>query len=296
MEQEAIDKFKEAGKISAQALEYGRGLIKKDVLLLEVVDKVEAKIFELGAKPAFPAQISMNHIAAHYCPNIDDKTVFSDQVVSLDVGAHVDGFIGDNAVTVDLSGEHENLLNASKEALEEALKFIKIGVATGEIGRVIHKTISDKGFSPVRNLSGHGLGRYVQHDKPSIPNFDTGDKTKIEKGMVFAVEPFASTGSGIVQDSGEASVYMMLNKKPVRSLITRQVLKEIESYEEMPFCRRWLVKKFGAKANFGLRELQQLDMIKAYPPLVDSNKGLVSQAEHSVLIDDEGQVVVLTKI
>jgi len=122
-----------------------------------------------------------------------------------------------------------------------------------------------------------------------------GDKTKIEKGMVFAVEPFASTGSGIVRDFGEASVYMMLNKKPVRSMITRQVLKAIESYEGMPFCRRWLVMKFGAKANFGLRELQQLDIIKAYAPLADSNKGLVSQSEHSVLIDDNGELVVLTK-
>jgi len=296
MEQEDIDKFKQAGKISAQALEFGRSLIKKDVSLLEVVEKVEEKIFSLGGKPAFPAQISMNHLAAHYCPDEDDKTIFSDQVVSLDVGAHVDGYIGDNAVTVDLSGKREKLIIAVREALDEALKIIRVGITTGEIGKVIHDTISKYGFSPVRNLSGHGLGQYVQHDKPSIPNFDTGDKTKIEQGMIFAVEPFASTGSGIVKDSGEASVFMHINKKPVRSMITRQVLKEIESYHGMPFCRRWLFKKFGAKANFGLRELLQLDIIKSYAPLADSNKGLVSQAEHSVLIDNEGKVNILTKL
>ncbi len=294
MDQEVIEKYKQAGRIAAQVLDFGKNLIKKDASLLEVVEKVEAKIFDLGAKPAFPTQISLNHIAAHYCPDEDDKTVFSDQVVCLDVGVHVDGYIGDNAVTVDLSGKHEDLVKASREALKEVLKIIKIGTTLGEIGKTIQDTISKHGFSPVRNLSGHGLGRFGQHEKPSIPNFDTGDNTKIEKGMVFAVEPFASTGSGIVQDSGEASVFMLQNKKPVRIPITRQVLKEIENYENLPFCRRWLTKKFGAKANFALRELQQLDIIKAYPPLADSNKGLVSQAEHSVLVDDE--IVVLTKL
>lgn len=294
MDQEVIEKYKQAGRIAAQALDYGRSLIKKDASLLGVVEKVEAKISELGAKPAFPSQISLNHFAAHYCPDEDDKIIFSDEVVCLDVGVHVDGYIGDNAVTVDLSGEHGDLVKASREALEAVLKIIKIGTTLSEIGKTIQDTISKYGFSPVRNLSGHGLGRFGQHEKPSIPNFDTGDNTKVEKGMVFAVEPFASTGSGIVQDSGEASVFMFQNKKPVRSPITREILKEIENYENLPFCRRWLTKKFGAKVNFALRELQQLSIIKAYPPLADSNKGIISQAEHSVLVDDE--VVVLTKL
>lgn len=294
MDNEVIEKYKQAGKIAAQVLEFGKNLIKKDVLLLEVIEKIEAKIFELGANPAFPVQISLNQIAAHYCPDEDDKTVFSDEVVCLDVGVHIDGYIGDNATSVDLSGKHEDLVKASREALNEVLKVLKIGMTTGEIGKIIQDTISKYGFSPVRNLSGHGLDKFKQHDKPSIPNFDTGDETKIEKGMVFAIEPFASTGSGIVQDSGDASVFMLQNKKPVRSPITRQVLKEIESYGDLPFCRRWLTKKFGAKTNFALRELQQLSIIKAYPPLADSNKGLISQAEHSVLVDDE--IIVLTKL
>src|SRR3989338_10812036 len=109
MNRETIEKYKQAGKIAAQVLDYGRGLIKKNASLLDVVEKAEARIFELGAKPAFPVQISLNHIAAHYCPNEDDKTVFSNELINLDVGVHVDGFIGDNAVTVDLSGKHENL-------------------------------------------------------------------------------------------------------------------------------------------------------------------------------------------
>lgn len=295
MDKKDIEKYIQAGKIAAQALEYGKSLIKKDAYMVEVLDKVEQRIFELGAKPAFPAQISCNHIAAHYCPGEEDKTVFSDQVVCLDVGVHVDGFIGDTALTVDLSGRHGNLVRASKEALENAIKAIKPGVKLAEIGRFIQDTIQKYGFSPVRNLSGHGLGNYEIHTKPTIPNFDNGDNAKIEKGMVFAVEPFASTGSGVVQESGIATVFELGNKKPVRNIITRQVLKEIESYKGLPFTTRWLTRKFGIKAKYALKEMEQLNMLHEHHPLADRDKGIISQAEHSILVDNDGNVVVLTQ-
>lgn len=229
------------------------------------------------------------------CPEEDDKTVFSDQIVCLDVGVHVDGFIGDNAVTVDLSGKHEDLVKASREALDNAIAIMKPGITLGEIGKTIQDTIQKYGFAPIRNLSGHGLGNYEQHTRPSIPNFDNNDNTKIEKGMVFAIEPFASTGAGIVQDSGIATVFQLENKKPTRNPITRQVLKEIETYDNLPFTTRWLTKKFGQKTKFALREMEQLGMIHSYPPLADQNKGLVSQAEHTVLIDSEGKVHITTE-
>jgi methionyl aminopeptidase len=294
MNQEDIEKLKRAGKIAAQIRDYGKGLVKKDASMMEVLDKIEQKIIELGAKPAFPAQISCNHIAAHYCPDEEDKTIFSDQLVCLDVGVHVDGFIGDTAVTVDLSGKYSDLIKAAEEALDNAIKIIKPGATLGEIGKAIQETIRGYNFAPVKNLSGHGLGKYEVHTKPNIPNFDNGDKTKIEKSMVFAVEPFASTGAGIVQNSGTATVFELKNKKPVRNTITRQVLREIENYDNLPFTTRWLTRKFGARAKFAFREMEQLDMLHKHPPLADKDKGMISQAEHSILIDDEGKVVVLT--
>ncbi len=296
MQPEEIEKYIKAGKIAAQALEYGKGIIKKDALMIEVLDKIEQKIFDLGGKLAFPAQISCNHIAAHYCPEEEDKTVFSDQVACLDVGVHVDGFIGDTALTVDLSGKYENLVKASKEALENAIKAVKPGAKTAEIGRAIQGTIQKYGFSPVRNLSGHGLGQYQIHANPNIPNFDNGDNTKIEKGMVFAIEPFASTGAGVVQDSGIATVFELENIKPVRSMITRQVLKEIERYNGLPFTTRWLTRKFGIKARYALKEMGQLDMLHYHHPLADKDKGIISQAEHTILVDNDGKVAVLTGI
>src|SRR3989344_4260634 len=142
MDQEEIEKYRQAGKITAQALEHGKSLVKKGALMVEVLDKIEQKVLDLNGKLAFPAQISCNHIAAHYCPEEDDKTVFSDQIVCLDVGVHVDGFIGDSAVTVDLSGKYNDLIKAAEEALENALKIIKPGITLAEIGKTIQHTIN----------------------------------------------------------------------------------------------------------------------------------------------------------
>ncbi len=296
MDEQTKQNYIKAGKISADALEYGKSLIKKGSSLLDATEKIEKKIFELGAKPAFPVQISCNEIAAHFCVEDDDETIFNDQVVCLDLGVHVDGAIGDNAYTIDLSGKYNDLVKAAQGALEDALKIINVGVELKEIGKIINDTIKSYGYNPVRNLSGHGLDLYNIHTKPTIPNVDNGDKAKLSKGMAFAVEPFATTGSGVVLESGLATVFMLEHKKPVRSPITREVLGEIETYDGLPFAKRWLTRKFGAKANFALRELSQLGMIHQFPPLVEVNKGIVTQAEHSILIDDEGEIIILTKL
>ena len=296
MDPQIKQNYIKAGRISAEVLEYGKSLIKKEISLLEATEKIEEKIFELGARPAFPVQISCDHIAAHFCAEEDDKTIFDEQVVCLDLGVHVDGAIGDTAYTIDLSGNYNDLVKAAQKALEEVLKIVNVGTELREIGKIINDTISGYGYAPVRNLSGHGLDLYNIHTKPTIPNIDNGDKTTLKQGMTFAIEPFATTGSGVVVESGLPTVFMLENKKPVRSPITREALKEIETYEGLPFAKRWLTKKFGAKANFALRELTQLGMIHQFPPLVEVNNGIVTQAEHSILIDEEGEVIVLTKL
>ena len=285
-----------AGKISAEAIEYGKSLIKKGNSLLDATEKIEKKIFELGGKPAFPVQISCDDTAAHFCALEDNSAIFENQVVSLDLGVHVNGAIGDTAYTIDLSGKYSDLEKAAQKALEEALKIVDVGIELRQIGKAIQDTIISCGFNPVRNLSGHGLDIYNIHTSPTLPNFDNGDKTKLTKGMTFAIEPFATTGSGIVGEKGHPTIFMVQRKRNARSPITREILKEIETYEGLPFAERWLTKKFGAKANFALRELIQLGTIHQFPPLAETSNGIVSQAEHSVLIDDDGKVIVLTKL
>src|SRR3989338_5402529 len=295
MEQQTINDFIKAGRITAEALEYGKSLIKKGSKILDVTEQIEKKIYEMGGKPAFPVRISCNEIAAHFCVEEDDSKVFDDKLVCLYLGVHINGAIGDNAYTIDLSGKYSDLVTAAQKALEEALKVVQVGIELRVIGRTINDTIKSYGFNPVRNLSGHGLGLYGIHTEPTIPNIDNGDRTKLAKGMTFAIEPFATTGAGVVHESGLATVFMLEHPKPVRSPITREILKEISSYEGLPFAKWWLTKKFGAKANFALRELKQLGMIHEFPPLVEAGKGIVSQAEHSVLIGDDSEVIVLTK-
>jgi methionyl aminopeptidase len=293
MDEEIKRTFINAGKISAEVRDYGASLIRKGSSLLETTELIEKKIFELGAKPAFPVQISCDHVAAHYCAEEDDKVVFGAQLVSLDVGVHLDGCIGDTAYTVDLSGKYGDVMKAAQHALEEALNVVRVGATLGAIGKAIQDTIQSYGYAPVRNLSGHGIDVYNIHTEPTIPNVDTHDKTTLKKGQIIAIEPFATNGLGMIQEAGQPSVFMLISKKPVRNPITREVLRHIESYHGTPFCRRWLVRKFGIKANYAIRELANMGMLELFPPLVEVKKGVVAQAEHTVLLDDEP--IILTK-
>jgi len=268
-----LESYRKAGKIAGEALKYGSGLIKPGVKIIDVLDKIEDKIRELGGDIAFPAQVSLNHIAAHYCADPEEETVFKEQVACLDIGVHIDGYIGDTATTVDLSGKYEKLVAASRKALNNAIAFIKPGVTLGEIGKTIQETITAEGFSPIRNLSGHGLGQYQVHTKPSIPNFDSGDNQVVEKDMVFAIEPFATDGTGLIAETSSANIFSFVQKKPVRSLFAREILKEIQKWNGLPFTTRWLTKKFPAvKVNFALKELLQHRVIRGYAPLAEVKK------------------------
>ncbi|MBD3361594.1 type II methionyl aminopeptidase [Candidatus Woesearchaeota archaeon] len=293
---ENIEDWRKAGKIAAEALDYGKGLIKKDSSLLEVSDKIEEKIKQLGGKPAFPVQISCDSIAAHYCAEPDDETVFKNQLVSLDVGVHVNGAIGDNALTVDLSGEHADLIKASRDALNNAAKVLQIGIPLNKIGEAIQETIQSFDFSPIKNLSGHGLDLFDIHTKPTVPNFDNGNTEELKKGQVIAIEPFATNGVGMIYEGERANIFALKEKKPVRAPFAREILKHIEDeYKTLPFTTRWLTRKFGqGKTNLALKELLSKEIINKFPPLPEKNKGLVSQAENTFLIGEK--VETLTKV
>ena len=289
IEQSDMEDWRKAGRISAAALDYGKKLIKKGALLLDVCDAVDAKIVELGARPSFPSQISVNHIAAHYCPPADDSTVLDAQVCKLDVGACFNGAMGDNAATIDLSGANSELAAAAEKALGNAINIVKAGVSLGEIGAAIQETISSYGFSPIRNLSGHGLGKFEIHTRPTVPNFDNSDRTVLQENEVIAIEPFATAGKGMIYESSNPEVYMQVSDRQARDLSVRQILDKIRSYEKMPFAKRWILKEFPSiKVALGLRILQQQGIIQSFPPLIEEAKGLVSQAEKTVLVKKGG--------
>jgi len=296
MDKEAEKKYIEAGKIAASVMDYARKTIKPEMPLLEAIEKIESKIFELGAKPAFPADLSCNEIAAHYTPLHDDKLT-ANGLVKIDIGVEIDGFPVDTASSIDLTPEQKNkeLINASQEALKNAIKILKVGIKTQDIGKVVEKTIRDYGFNPIRNLYGHELGRYSIHSGLQIPSYD--DKSeKILKEGVFAIEPFATTGIGLVANKGGMNeVFQLEEKKPVRDANAREILNFIEKeYKTFPFCTRWLVKKFGAKALFALSLFKKENMLNQYPPLIEKSNGIVSQTEHTILLTKE-RIKVLTE-
>lgn len=293
---DVVKKLEKSGKIAAEALAYGAKLIRPGAKLLDVAEKTESFIVKQGGECAFPVNISLNQTAAHYTPTPDDKTVFKDEVVKLDVGCHIDGWVGgDTAVTIDLSKANAELVKASRDALNNALKIVQIGTTLGEIGKTVQETIESFGLKPVKNLSGHEMSNFKLHTGLSIPNYASGEKTELKKGMIIAIEPFATNGVGLIQEKGVPFIYSIVNKKPVRSQTTREVLKLLQPYQNLPFATRWLTKKIPIfKVRFALKEMDGLGMLRSYAPLVEREDGLVSQAEHTVLVDDK--VKVLTKI
>ena len=291
-----IEDWKKAGHIAHEALKYGVTLIKINTRISDVSDAVEKKIKELGGELAFPVNISLNEAAAHEVPfAVDDRVFTENDIVKLDVGVHINGAIGDNAMTIDLTKKHEKLVKASIEARDEAIKMIRAGIKTSEIGKVIETIIKKYGFKPIKNLSGHQIKEYELHAGLTIPNYDDNSETVLKEGTIIAVEPFATDGEGLVRESSNAEIFSLIQKKPVRSSITREALKIVEERKGLPASTRWLAKKISAiKAAFALKEMQQLGMLHLYPPLVEIKKGMVSQSEHTVLVIEEG-CEILTK-
>lgn len=294
MDEEVLKKYKLAGKIAAGALKLGEDLIKPGEDMLTVLRKIEEFIKNEGGFPAFPPQISLNSVAAHFYP--DETYLFKeDDSAKLDVGVSIDGYIADTAITYDLGGNNQDLIDASREALNEALKLVKPGVKISEISTKIQEVITSKGFSPVRNLTGHGLARFEIHTAPSIPNIAGENDFTLEEGMVIAIEPFATNGAGVVYESGQGTIFNLISEKPLRRPDSRKILVEIKKYEGMPFCSPNLFNIFGKpRTLFALREMKQMGMLQEHPPLIDKNKGLVSQAEHSVIVMNEP--IIYTKI
>ena len=291
LDEESKEYYLKAGQIAGRALNYGAKLAKPGVSVRDLLNKIEEKIISLGAGLAFPPQASLNTFAAHVCPTEDDDIILKEgDVIKIDVGAEYEGFIGDTARTVYLGNDPEiiKLVDASKKALEEAMKLLKPGCKVGGIGKKINETITSLGFNPIRNLSGHGLGVYEFHDAPTIPNFDNGDESVLEENEMIAIEPFATNGVGLVKGSGEATVFNKYDSKGTRNPFAREALKFIDQLEDLPFSKSFLEKKIGKpKTRVALNELKKLEIIQEHPPLEERSGGIVSQYEHSFLIGEK---------
>ncbi len=282
-----MEDYIKSGEICKKAREYGITLVKEGTKLLDIAEKVEEKIKELGGECAFPVDVSLNHIAAHDTPRFnDDRILKNGDVVKLDIGVHVNGKVSDTAVTVEVgTKKYENLIKASEEALDAAIKIIKPGVKLREIGSAIQETIQKYGYSPIINLSGHGVDEYEVHSKPTIPNYDNNDDTELKENMVIAIEPFATDGEGKITEGKPSGIYELINEKNTRNNNARKIINFVkERYKTLPFCERWLIKEFGVGAKLSLLLLEREGIIKQFNILPEIKKGQVSQAERTVIV------------
>jgi methionyl aminopeptidase len=285
---EVLEYYREAGRLASAILTEGAGMIRPGRSIREVVIMVEDMVHESGAGLAFPLNLSLNEDAAHDTASLDDERIFSiGDVVKLDLGVHLEGYIADTATTIDL-GDHRLLLEASQSALERAISIVRPGVMVGELGGAIQHEIELRGFRPVTNLTGHGLARYVIHTPPNIPNFSTPGGGKLEAGMVFAIEPFATTGSGRVSDKARIEIFQQIGMKPIRLAPARKILELVRERRGMPFARRWIPVE---KQDFALATLISQGVVRAYPVLADVPGSVVSQHEHTLIVTDDGCIV-----
>ncbi len=283
-----LENYEKAGEIVRKVKEEVVKLVKPGVKLLEVAEFVESRIVELGGKPAFPCNISINSDAAHFTPKRNDERVFKEgDIVKIDIGAHVDGYIADSAITIDL-GDHEDLVKCAERALEKAIEVVHAGVNTAEIGEVIEKTIREFGFRPIVNLTGHGLDRYVAHAPPTIYNVKVDKGVELKEGMVIAIEPFATDGAGRVVERGECEIFSLIAVKKLRLKQEREFVRHVaENYRTLPFARRWV-----NVSDIVLARLVKQGVLRAYPVLTEVNNGLVSQFEHTLIVEEDGCKVI----
>jgi len=290
LSEEELEKYRRVGRLLAEVREDLRKAVKPGVKVLEVAEMAEELIRQRGAKPAFPCNVSLNEIAAHYSPPADDQTVIGENdVVKVDIGAHLDGYIADTAFTVAW-GENLRLVEVAEKALEAAIATIRSGIDVGEIGRAVQQTVEEAGFKPIRNLTGHSLARWDLHAGISIPNVAERTGQTLEEGDVLAIEPFVTTGVGFVEDRENVYIFRYQRDVPVRLRMTRQLLREIkQEYGTLPFAERWLSKKFSKiRLELCLKELVSGGALWPYHVLVERSGGKVAQAEHTVIVTEKG--------
>ncbi len=293
MDKDALGKFRFSGKILRETREEMKKFVRENMPIIELCEKVEGTIRNKGGKPAFPCNVSINEVAAHYTsPPGDKSTIPEESVVKVDLGVHVDGYVTDTAFTVCFSAEHREMAEAAEYALRVAVENIHGEMGISKIGGLIENAIKNRGFKPISNLTGHSVGRYLIHAGTSIPNVSQLSLTKVKAEEIYAIEPFVTVPEAVgrVEDSPETTIFRLVKAKSVSNPNSKQLLKYIESnFKTLPFAERWLegvVPKEKHREAF--KGLLSSKSVMGYPVFVEVSGKPVTQAEHTVLIEAEG--------
>lgn len=291
-----LSNFKKAGKIAQAVRKDAASMVNPGESALDIAETIEKMIRDAGATSGFPVNISINENAAHYTPSIGDKLLIGEKdIVKIDFGAAIDGCIADNAFTIDLSGENGKLVDAAKDALELAVSSIKPGVGNGEIGALVEEKIKSYGFKPIDNLTGHMLEPYNLHAGVDVPSIKMDSDYHFKEGDVFAIEPFATNGQGHVADSSEVEIFSVVSDGKLRMRSSRELLQKlVHKYLTLPFAKRWLEGEIKSKLvlSASLKELIGAGCLYPYPVLKEAKKGLISQFEHTIIVEKDGAQII----
>ncbi len=292
----AQDSLIKAGRIASQVREEAKTIVEVGKPVIEICEFVRRRVSELGGGLAFPCNVDIDHVAAHYTSPLGDTTVVEDgSLVKVDIGVHVDGYIADTAATVCFDPSLRGLVDAAEAGLDEAIKAVRAGARSGDIGAIIERAIKARGAIPIRNLTGHRMARYVVHAGQSIPNVSSGNGHTLREGEVYAIEPFSvpPTASGLITDGPTGHIYLFKKKRRIRSETAKRMLKVIQSeYRTMPFASRWIQEEFpGQDGVEAFSELLRSKCVYSYPQLVERSRAPVAQAEHTVIVTEDGCTV-----
>jgi len=292
-DEDALEKFRLSGKILRESREEIRKFVREDMPIIQICEKAERLIRERGGKPAFPCNVSINEVAAHYTsPPNDEQRIPEKAVVKVDMGVHVNGYVTDTACTVCFNPIHKSMQIAAEHALTAAIESIHGDMATSQIGAIIEKNIKNLGFKPISNLTGHSVGRYLIHAGTSIPNVMQMSLGKVKVGRVYAIEPFVTLPDAVgrIENSSEITIFRLVKAKSVKNIYAKKLLKYIEeNFRTLPFAERWLI---GAvlkdKHCEAFKELLRRKAVMGYPVFVEISRKPVTQAEHTVLVTGNG--------
>ena len=289
--EEEIEYIIKAGRIVRNLLSRINYFIKENISLLELCEKIENEIRNSNGEPAFPCNIGIDEIAAHYTPSINDnKKLNYGCLLKIDIGAHINGFIADAAITISFGSEYKEMIEVAKEALDKALSLISIGEKISNIGEIIEKTIKSYGYKPISNLTGHKISRYMIHAGVSIPNISSNTYGRIEPWSIYAIEPFVtlSEAKGEVINGPLGNILQIIKIKGPKDPKLKDFFDYLfKKYRTLPFARRWIENQEY------LNLLKKDKLIYEYPILIEASSFPVAQVEHTILTTDK-EVIVIT--
>jgi len=296
METNVLNAYKKAASVWKSAINVAQKKAQEGVLLLDLACEIEAFVKAEGLESAFPINLSLNEEAAHFTPKWNDIVELkASDILKIDIGVSCEGYICDGAITINLDGTHAKQIDANTLALENAISVAEYGKPIEKMGAEIERTLKEKGFNPIYNLGGHGLGKNDIHAWPSIPNHAGGSSEGLKEGAI-AIEPFASTGVGHITEIQNVEIFALTDKRTVRNNYAREIIKATEQYEGKPFAERWIRKTLGTKltsfqVTIGLKELMKYGCFQSFPGLKETKGAMVTQVEKSLLILEDKTIV-----